>query len=305
MSASALVDAVADRLSLSSEARQHEIHSGGQTILANRVSWATSSFFHAGLLARPRRGTYLITETGRKVADRHLTTYTQDDLREWPAWRDYMSAVAARRQQRLTSDLPTQPACEQSLTDDTDALPYSVTMAESAEDQISGLIDALNTRTETDLRRRLQESSPGFFEQVVIDLLWKMGYGGSHGDRQRLGGTGDGGVDGVIRQDALGLRKVYVQAKRYSDRNTVGAAQIREFYGALATKNASAGVFITTSAFTRAAAITANQYQDRTLILIDGTHLTRLMLDYGVGVADWRTYTVKRIDQDYFDQGLD
>lgn len=304
VTASALVTAVADRLGLSSHARQREIPSGGQTIIANRVQWSTSSFFHAGLLTKPRRGEYVITTDGRTVADRHLVSYSQDDLREWPAWRDYMDTIVTRRAHR--SGLPPSRArgnAESAPIHASDA-STAVQSGEDAEEQIASLIEALNARTEADLRHHLQESSPDFFEQVVIDLLWAMGYGGAHGERQRLGGTGDGGVDGVIRQDALGLRTVYVQAKRYNDSNTVGSAQIREFYGALASKKASAGVFITTSTFTRDAEATAKQYHDRSIVLIDGSRLTRLMLDYGVGVSDWRAYTVKRIDQDYFDQGL-
>jgi restriction system protein len=145
---------------------------------------------------------------------------------------------------------------------------------------------------------RVKEQSPAFFEQLVLDVLRAMGYGGTHEDAvERLGQSGDEGVDGMIREDELGLDLIYVQAKRWQ--NPVGRPEIQKFFGALHGKRASKGVFITTSSFTADAASYADSVTPR-VILVDGKELARLMIEYGVGVATARRYDVKRIDLDYF-----
>ncbi|MBS6073234.1 MAG: restriction endonuclease, partial [Actinomyces urogenitalis] len=163
---------------------------------------------------------------------------------------------------------------------------------------------AFNAQTETSLRKRLQEASPEFFERAVIDVLWAMGYGGTHGEKQHVGRSGDGGIDGVIRQDALGLTNIYIQAKRYADTNKVGEPEIRNFIGSLDTQGASLGVFITTSSFQPGAVHTAEGYRHGRIILIDGLRLTSLMLAYGVAVHKTREFTLYEIDDDFFDEEL-
>jgi restriction system protein len=146
----------------------------------------------------------------------------------------------------------------------------------------------------------LQESSPEFFERAVLEVLWAMGYGGVQGDKEHLGKSHDGGIDGVIRQDPLGLQNVYVQAKRYADTNSVGSPDINGFYGALVRRGADRGVFITTSSFSPAAQEASRQFGGK-IVLIDGIRLTSLMLHYGVGVEARQSFTVFEVNQDFFE----
>lgn len=208
---------------------------------------------------------------------------------EWEAWREYQNEVSERRRERSTnySVHETTPADSTELSDPVEQIAIAVEIA--------------NAQTETDLRRALQNGSPEFFERAVIDLLWAMGYGGSYGEKKHVGRSGDGGIDGVISQDALGLRNVYIQAKRYADNNRVGRPDIQQFFGALASLGAEGGVFITTSKFTDAATDEAKGYRHRNpIILIDGYRLTQLMLSYQVGVQRTREFTIYEVDEDYF-----
>ena len=170
------------------------------------------------------------------------------------------------------------------------------TPIESIENSISVLVEA----TKGELLSRLRASDPTFFEKAVIKLLLDMGYGGAEQRGRQIGGTGDGGVDGVIDQDALGLEKIYVQAKRYAETASVGSATIREFTGALAIKGVSSGVFITTSSFTQSAKDTAAS-PSHSIALIDGAKLASLMIKYRVGVQIKQIYEVFELDEDFFD----
>ena len=275
----------ADLLSLSQQEREERIPSG-QPKYMNRIGWACSSFSFAGLLSRTRRAHYVITDDGLAVDARSLREYSEEDLLEWPAWSAYRSEVTARKQRTVSEG---EPAEEQSVDPDNPL--------ESIEESVG----KFNASVETQLRKALQESSPEFFENAVVDLLWAMGYGGTHGDKQRVGKSGDGGIDGVIRQDALGLQNVYIQAKRYADTNSVQRPAIQQFYGALASKGADRGVFITTSHFSKGALVEAEQYRDKNVVLIDGFRLTTLMLQYGVGVQKVREFALYEVDEDYFE----
>lgn len=276
---------VADHMNLSDEVRAEVIPSG-QPRYVNRINWACSGLTKAGLLERPRRGRYLITDNGRSVDQKNLAEYTEKDMLEWPVWKDYQAEVAARKNQTVAPEPPTS---------DDNADPVEVMKTAQR---------LFNAQTETDLRKRLQASSPEFFEKAVIDLLWAMGYGGTHGEKQRVGRSGDGGIDGIIRQDALGLTNIYIQAKRYADTNKVGDPEVRNFMGSLAAKGASLGVFITTSSFQPAAERTAENYPHGTIVLIDGIKLTSLMLAYGVGVQKTDEFPIYEIDDDFFDEEL-
>lgn len=286
-SLSAINELVAEYANLTSEQREEKIASG-QPRYANRIMWACSSFRFAGLLERPKRGHYKITENGRAVDQRGLTEYSEKDMYEWPIWREYQSEVAARRKEREGTTV---------------AEPFETEASDPIEVMSAGE-RAFNAQTETDLRKRLQESSPEFFERAVIDVLWAMGYGGAHGEKQHVGRSGDGGIDGVIRQDALGLTNIYIQAKRYSDTNKVGEPEIRNFIGSLDAQGANLGVFITTSSFLDRAKQTAARYRHGKIVLIDGIKLTSLMLDYGVAVHKAREFTLYEIDDDFFDEEL-
>lgn len=276
---------VADYLGLSEEVRAERIPSG-QPRFENRINWACSALKHAGLVQRVARGTYRITHNGHIVDRRNLQSYSEKDLVEWEDWVAYQEEIAARE--------PTHSP---------DTVPDSDTMTNPLE-VMSAAERAFNAQTETDLRKRLQESSPEFFEKAVIDLLWAMGYGGAHGEKQHVGRSGDGGIDGVIRQDALGLTNIYIQAKRYADTNKVGEPEIRTFMGSLDSRGASLGVFITTSSFQPAAQQTAANYRHGRIVLIDGIKLTSLMLSYGVGVRKTREFSLFEVDDDFFDEEL-
>lgn len=276
---------VANQLQLSEQVRSERIASG-QARYINRINWACSGLTQAGLLKRPRRGHYLISPDGLSVNARGLTKYSENDMMEWKQWRDYQEEIAARKQD--TTNAITRPS-------DTASDPIEIMEASER---------TFNAQTETALRQRLQSSSPEFFEKAVIDLLWAMGYGGTHGEKQHVGRSGDGGIDGVIRQDALGLTNVYIQAKRYADTNKVGEPEIRNFIGSLDSRAANRGVFITTSSFLPGAKTVASNYRHGKIVLIDGIKLTALMLAYGVGVHRSEEFVLYEIDDDFFDEEL-
>lgn len=279
LSVQQLVKVVADSVGLSDKARAQKIPSG-QYRYSNRIQWACSGLTMAGLLERPERGTYSITPDGLAVAKRGLTTYSENDMLEWATWRDYQQEIKDRKSRE-----PIQP---------------KINKYESGSDPvevISTQVESLQAQVETELRRKLQHSSPEFFEKAVVELLWAMGYGGAHGEKQHIGKPGDGGIDGVIRQDALGLSKVYIQAKRYADDNKVHRPEVQQFYGSLASHGADRGVFITISSFSPNAHQAANDY--KTIVLVDGVRLTSLMVDYGVGIRRSRTFEV---DENFFEE---
>lgn len=275
---------VADHMGLTAEVRAEMITSG-QLRYVNRINWACSALTHAGLLERPSRGNYAITADGHTVDARSLTSYSEQDMLEWPTWRDYQAELAARK-----SDNGPGPVVTESGQID----PIEVMGAAERD---------FNAQVEAELLANLKSSSPEFFEKAVIDVLWAMGYGGDYGEKQHVGRTGDGGVDGIIRQDALGLSNIYVQAKRYTT-NSVGSGDIRDFMGAMDTRGASQGVFITASTFAPAAKETARNYRHGKIVLIDGLELTSLMLRYGVAVHKTREFALYEIDEDYFEAEL-
>lgn len=310
---SELVAAVAVELELSEHALAERLPSG-ESRHQNRVTWALSSLLKAGLVARPARGRYQITGDGLTLNARGLERYSETDLMEWPAWQQYWAEVQQRREvaQSQNDEFALVEANTAAAPPPSrhSAMPGGAA-GQAAEDaaevdpleQISELAALYSREVETELRRRLQEASPSFFEKAVLDLLWAMGYGGKHGARQLLGQSGDGGIDGMIRQDALGLSKVYVQAKRYADDNKVGRPAIQQFFGSLSSRGADRGVFITTSSFTAEARQEAEVYErtGKRIILIDGLTLTRLMLEYQVGVQPKATHTLYEVDDDFFE----
>ena len=282
-----LCELVADAAGLTAETRGERLDSG-QMRYRHRIGWACSTMTKARLLDRPKQAMYQITADGLTVARRNLPIYTGKDLVEWEAWREYQSEVAARRSADETP-AGAVPEIEQ------DADPVEAIATRTRD---------FNAQVETDLRKRLQENSPEFFEKAVIDLLWAMGYGGDYGEKQHVGRSGDGGIDGIIHQDALGLTNVYIQAKRYADTNRVGEPEIRNFIGSLDAQGANLGVFITTSTFLDRAKVTAAGYRHGRIVLIDGLRLTKLMLAYGVGVEKAHEFTLYSVDEDYFEEDM-
>ena len=273
--------ATLDEAGITAAQREEHLPSGNPRAL-NRVGWAASDLVRAGAIDRPARGVLQITELGRELLVKYPNGVFERDLKEIPMYQAYVPKPAKSDKSSTLSVLQAT---------DTDADPIEL---------IEAGISAFESDAASELIRKLREKHPDFFEQAVVDVLNKMGYGGSEERGRRLGGSGDGGVDGVIDQDALGLSRIYVQAKRYGEGNTVQRPEIQGFVGALAGKGATQGVFVTTSTFSKGAFDYVEQIPSR-VVLIDGPRLAELMIRYRVGVQIRQTYEVVEVDEDYFE----
>lgn len=268
-------------LGLTDEQRSEFIPSG-QRRWVNRANWALSYLARAGALERPSRGRYVITKVGRDLLARHPLGLTERDLRDVPG---YVSPHEG------TSSSPGSPT-----QDGADLTQSELSPTEQIEDGIARLHDIVAA----DLLSRLHSREPAFFEQAVLDLLLAMGYGGAEGTATRTQLSHDGGIDGIVDQDALGLSRIYVQAKRYDVDATVTRPEIQAFVGALHGNQANQGVFLTTGKFSQSAAEYAKSVPTR-VVLIDGRRLASLMIRYGVGVQVRRTVRIVQVDEDYFE----
>lgn len=273
-----LVDALAADFGLTDTERRELLPSGGQMIFDNRVGWARTYIKKAGLILSPRRGFVQITDRGLKVLQENPTRIDTKVLRQFPEFLEFQSPK----------------------TDDSKEAPDLV-VAEQLDPQenIEAGFHRIQKQLAVELLARIKGSSPEFFEKLVVELLLKMGYGGSRRDAgQAIGKSGDGGIDGVIKEDKLGLDAVYIQAKRWAD-GTVGSKEIQAFVGALHGRKARKGVFITTSGFSKPAIDYVRDIQDK-VVLIDGRDLANLLIEHSVGVSTVASYEVKKIDTDYF-----
>lgn len=278
-----IVARAADLLQLSETDRAVLIPSG-QEQWKNRGNWALSYLARAGAVERPSRGRYVITEVGRGLLEAHPNGMTEKDLRSVPG---YDSPRLAQKAAADAAPATPAPVVEERTELDPD-------------EQIENGIARIHADVANQLLTRIQAQDPEFFEKAVLDLLMAMGYGGAEGSATRTQLSRDGGIDGIIDQDALGLSRIYVQAKRYASDNTVGRPAIQEFVGALAGNAASQGVFLTTSRFSVDAQRYADQVQAR-IVLVDGAKLSRLMIRYGVGVQVRRTVQIVDVDEDFFE----
>jgi restriction system protein len=275
------VERIGAELGLSAEEREELLPSGMQTVFSNRVHWAKTYLGKAGLLSMPKRSFFAITERGREVLANPPALLNTAYLKRFP---EFLAFQAPRQTFRSAPDLVDER--EQSLAPD---------------EQMRAARDALEQELAADLLSRILAGSPSFFERVVVNLLIAMGYGGSAQKAGReLGKSGDGGVDGVIDEDVLGLDRIYVQAKRYAPDNTVGPGEIRDFFGALDQFKAGKGLFVTTSRFTDSARATVQKLSKR-IVLVDGEELTRLMISYGVGCRVEETIAIKKLDEEFFE----
>lgn len=288
-----LIDQVATDLALTDVERAEEIPSGGTTVIASRVHWAKTYLKQAGLLEQPKRGVVTISAKGRDVLTRlNGQPVNLETLRDFPEFLDFVSRTKASTAQRVPEPVTVRVT----------KAPDSIT-ASTPEEQIETAEATLSDALKDALLARILEGTPAFFERMIIDLLLAMGYGGSRTEAaEQLGGTGDGGVDGVIREDQLGLDRVYLQAKRYQPGNSVGSETVQAFMGALVGRGAHKGVLITTSSFSKPALATASQSGNLRLVLIDGDELTRLLIRFNVGVRVARTVEIKKVDLDYFNE---
>jgi restriction system protein len=274
------VELLAIQFELTDGERSELLPSGTAPLFDNRVGWARTYLKQAGLLGSEKRGTFSITERGRdllaKMPD-HIDIGLLNRYGEFRAFRtrrEDKSGLGKRAEE-------------------------TVTTARTPEDDLAAAYEKLRSSLEEELLDQIKAASPSFFERLVIDLLVAMGYGGSRQDAGRaIGKSGDEGIDGMIKEDKLGLDVVYVQAKRWE--NVVGRPEIQKFAGALQGQRASKGVFITTSNFSRDAEDYANMISSK-IVLIDGERLTSLMVDHNVGVTPMGNYEVKKLDADYFE----
>ncbi|MDQ1249081.1 MAG: restriction system protein [Actinomycetota bacterium] len=278
-----VVEAAADLLGLTVEQRQIVIPSGQEQYL-NRGNWALSYLARVGAVDRPSRGQYRITDVGRKLLADHPDGITEKQLRALVGGRDPW-------RKKKGSSTTTKPGTRVAPPPDSTLDP---------EEQIASGVERIHDDIAAQLLTRILGQEPFFFEQAVLDLLIAMGYGGAEGSATRTQLSNDGGIDGIVDQDALGLSRIYVQAKRYGPDNIVGRPAIQAFAGALAGNQANQGVFITTSRFSNEAVAFAEQVPTR-IVLIDGERLTRLMIRYGVGVQVKRTVQIVQIDEDFFE----
>jgi restriction system protein len=277
------LDLLAKSFSLSEQELNELIPSGKQTRFYNRVTWARIYLTKSRLMEITRRSHYRITERGKLVLKSNPSRIDMKFLEQFPEYVEFRDRETGRRRSQSTEQL--------SLEIETK------TPEEILEDAYQEIRDTLAQ----DLLVMVKQSSPAFFERLVVELLVKMGYGGSRREAARaVGQTGDEGVDGIIDEDRLGLDAIYIQAKKWE--NVVGRPEIQKFVGALMGKRARKGIFITTSSFsTEATAYVSNI--DFKVVLIDGKRLAEYMIDYDVGVTAAATYQLKRVDMDYFSNG--
>lgn len=276
----ATIERLADRYQLSPEQRAELLPSKRQTTFANRVHWAKSYLGKAGLVELTKRGHFRITGDGLAVLEQPPQKIDIAFLRRFPAFEAFRSSSEA------DAGAPVGEEDAGGLTPDERML--------QARDQIEAALAQ-------EILAKLVAGPPEFFERVVVKLLTGMGYGGSVSDAGRaLGQSGDGGVDGVIDEDALGLERIYVQAKRYKDGNTVGSGAIRDFFGALDQFKANKGLFVTTSGFSGSAIKTAEGLSKR-IVLIDGSMMAKLMIRYDVGCRVEEQLAIKSLDEEFFD----
>lgn len=273
-------DAVAKYLGLTEEALVERLESQTQTTFDNRMGWARTYLFKAGLLDRPRRAIYVISDNGKKLLLNPPTAIDADYLRSYDRFNDFFPANAARSEK---AQLVVQNDSDDELT---------------PEEQIEKGVIRIQHELRGEVLDRVKQLPPEGFEQLVLRLLVGMGYGGSMADVQGVARGADGGVDGVVNQDHLGLDRIYIQAKRWE--GSVGRPVIQGFVGALAGVGASKGVIMTTSTFAQPAQEYVRTLTDRRIVLVDGQRMSDLMLKHGIGVSTKQTFTIQKMDEDFF-----
>jgi restriction system protein len=276
--------AAAEALGLSDADRQELLPSGAQLIYKNRAGWAHDRLKRAGLSSSPRRGFWRLTDEGHAFLQKHAGQLSPKEAEQ--------IAIGL-----INVRLHLPPGGESLASTALAQAPATQSAVASPDDRLGEAIAELRRSVAAELLDALASVSPSFFETIVLDLLHRMGYGANRADLQRVGGSGDGGIDGVISLDKLGLEKVYVQAKRWQ--STVGRPEVQAFYGALAGQRANKGVFITTSGYTSQAIEFAKSVER--VVLVDGPRLAELMIDHEVGVSA-RTMKIPKLDSDYFDE---
>lgn len=274
------IDALADNFQLTEDERKELLPSGRQPTFNNRVGWARTYLKKAGLVESTKRGYFRITDKGIDTIKTNPVEINAKFLRQFPEFLEFQNYT------------------QQSEESASNGSGTEINTTRTPEEDVELAIQKLTKELASDLLQTIKNSSPAFFEKLVVDLLVKMGYGGTRKDAgQTVGRSGDGGIDGIINEDRLGLDVIYIQAKRWE--SSVGRPEIQKFAGALQGFRAKKGVFITTSTFTNEAKDYVSRI-DSKIILIDGETLTELMIENNVGVTPFAVYEVKKVDSDYF-----
>lgn len=251
----------------------------GTRVANSRVYWAVQYLFQAGALKRPSRGIYEITQLGRDLLVKFPKGFTEETLRDTEGYKQWVARIGTNAKSSVAG---------------------KNSAGEAPQESIESSLTDIENNLALELVSRIQEMSPEFLEKSVLELLSAMGYGVDSDALRHTGGPGDEGVDGIINQDALGLQRIYIQAKRYRDGSNISRETIQSFLGAL--QGASGGVFITTSNFTSGALDFVSKHVSPKIVLINGVELGRLMLKYEIGVNVRRTYKLMEVDENYFSE---
>lgn len=279
---------LAKRLGLTDGDREELLPSGKQSIYDNRLGWAKTYMDKAELLAVPKRGVYVITKRGREVLASKPAQIDHQLLAQFPEFQDFLDQ--SRRKPTESAEANAGKAMEETIP----------LLSTTPQEALDAAYQQLRRGLEAEVLSSVRAASFRFFERLVVELLVEMGYGGSLKDAGKaIGRSGDDGLDGVIKEDHLGLDAIYVQAKRWQ--NTVGRPDVQAFAGSLEGVRGRKGVFITTSSFSGEAKEYVSRIEKK-IVLIDGAQLAGLMVDFGIGVSSVNTYEVKRVDTDYFSE---
>ena len=276
-----LIENLATEFQVTDEERKELLASGNQAIFDNRVGWAKTYLKKAGLLDSPKRATFVITQIGLDTLKKNPDRIDAKYLRQFPAFLEFQNA--SRNDNETEEEIIIVETNEQ-----------------TPEENLDKAYQRIRKSLASELLNRVVDLSPTFFERLVVELLVKMGYGGSIKDAGKaIGKSGDEGIDGTIKEDKLGLDIIYIQAKRWRPGNVVGRPELHKFVGALAGQGAKKGIFITTSNFTKEA-LEYTPKNETKIVLIDGEQLAQLMIDYNLGCTTQQIYELKKIDSDYF-----
>lgn len=274
---------VFDNMHLTEEDRSVLLPSGKQRTADNRVNWALTYLRKAGLVERPSTGKYQISSTGKAALQEVGYNITLEYLDKFKSFREFHMVKPQSGQD--------SSECINAITDG------------SPQDTMDIAFRQINDELAANLLQAIMEHSPQFFEKLVVELLVKMGYGGAFEEAGiAVGQSGDEGIDGIIREDKLGFSSIYIQAKRWNTETTVGRPEVQKFVGALAGQGALKGLFITTAQFTKEAKNYVNKQSATKVVLVDGEKLAKLMIEFDVGVSTLNTYSIKKIDSDFFDE---
>jgi restriction system protein len=276
-----IIEKLAVEYKVIDEERKELLASGNQAIFDNRVGWAKTYLKKAGLLDSPKRAIFVITELGIQILNKKPDRIDAKYLRQFPAFLEFVHAGRndnESEEETISHEIPIQ----------------------TPEENLDRAYQSIRKSLASELLTNVVELSPTFFERLVVELLVKMGYGGSIKDAGKaIGKSGDEGIDGMIKEDKLGLDIIYIQAKRWKSGNVVGRPEIQKFVGALAGQGAKKGIFITTSNFTKEA-LDYTPKNETKIVLIDGEQLAQLMIDHNIGCTTQQIYELKKIDNDYF-----